>query len=155
MQNRCRDADLVPSKAPTPGARSGTIWLSADRGGEQTVVSVRDTGIGIPAIALSTVFDMFRHVDWSIERTSGGLGIGLALMRGRVEMRGERFPQQASKVKGARSLFTFRFRSPRPWLKRYPPQTRRGVHFDACSWRTTTVRVQSLRHPCFVYLGMK
>ena len=51
-------------------------------------VSVRDTGIGIPAAALPTVFDMFSQVDRSIERSTGGLGIGLALVKGLVEMHG-------------------------------------------------------------------
>jgi CheY-like chemotaxis protein len=51
-------------------------------------VRVRDTGIGIPAGALSTIFDMFSQVDRPIERSTGGLGIGLALVRGLVEMHG-------------------------------------------------------------------
>ncbi len=42
------------------------------------VVAVRDDGIGIPADALPRVFDMFSQVDRSIERATGGLGIGLA-----------------------------------------------------------------------------
>ena len=49
---------------------------------------MRDTGIGIPAATLPTIFDMFSQVDRSIERATGGLGIGLALVKGLVEMHG-------------------------------------------------------------------
>ncbi|OWK34448.1 PAS domain-containing protein [Fimbriiglobus ruber] len=68
--------------------RGGRITLAAEVCGAQVVVSVRDTGIGIPAEALPTIFDMFSQVDRSIERTTGGLGIGLALVKGLVEMHG-------------------------------------------------------------------
>ncbi|WP_439621926.1 hybrid sensor histidine kinase/response regulator [Gemmata sp.] len=68
--------------------RGGKIWLAAERTGGGVAVSVRDTGIGIPASALPTIFDMFSQVDRSIERSAGGLGIGLALVKGLVEMHG-------------------------------------------------------------------
>ncbi len=68
--------------------RGGQIWLTAERQRQEVVVSVRDTGIGIPPNALSHIFDMFSQVDRSIERTTGGLGIGLALVKGLVEMHG-------------------------------------------------------------------
>jgi PAS domain S-box-containing protein len=66
--------------------RGGRIWLAAERRGGEVVVSVRDTGIGIPADALPRIFDMFSQVGRSIERSTGGLGIGLALVKGLVEM---------------------------------------------------------------------
>jgi PAS domain S-box-containing protein len=66
----------------------GHIWLTAVQRGGQAVVSVRDTGIGIPAEALSRIFDMFSQLDRNIERAAGGLGIGLALVKGLVEMHG-------------------------------------------------------------------
>ncbi|VTT96878.1 pas sensor signal transduction histidine kinase : PAS domain S-box protein OS=Massilia sp. LC238 GN=FG94_04812 PE=4 SV=1: PAS_3: PAS_4: PAS_4: PAS_9: HisKA: HATPase_c: Response_reg [Gemmataceae bacterium] len=68
--------------------RGGRIWLSAERTPTGVAVTVRDTGIGIPAAALPTIFDMFSQVDRSIERSTGGLGIGLALVKGLVEMHG-------------------------------------------------------------------
>ncbi len=64
--------------------QGGRIWLTAERQGQDVVVRVKDTGIGIPPNALQRVFDMFSQVDRSIERTSGGLGIGLALVKGLV-----------------------------------------------------------------------
>jgi CheY-like chemotaxis protein len=52
------------------------------------IVSVRDSGTGIPPEALRRIFEMFSQVDRNIERVSGGLGIGLALVKGLVEMHG-------------------------------------------------------------------
>src|SRR5215210_604942 len=66
----------------------GQIWLTAERDGGQVTVTVRDTGIGIPAPALPNIFEMFSQVDRSMERSAGGLGIGLALVKGLVEMHG-------------------------------------------------------------------
>ncbi len=68
--------------------RGGTIWLSAERKEGVVEVMVKDTGIGIPRESLPRIFDMFSQVDRSIERSSGGLGIGLALVKGLTEMHG-------------------------------------------------------------------
>jgi CheY-like chemotaxis protein len=68
--------------------RGGRIWLSAERHGTDVAVSVRDTGIGVPAESLASIFNMFAQVDRPTERASGGLGIGLALVKGLVEMHG-------------------------------------------------------------------
>ena len=51
-------------------------------------MAVRDDGIGIPGDALPGLFTMFSQVDHSLERSEGGLGIGLALVKGLVEMHG-------------------------------------------------------------------
>jgi CheY-like chemotaxis protein len=59
--------------------RDGHIWLTAERHGDEAVVTVRDTGIGIPAELLPRLFDMFTQGEQSRERTQGGLGIGLTL----------------------------------------------------------------------------
>ena len=64
----------------------GRIWLTAERVSSDVCLSVRDTGIGIPPEALPSVFDMFSQVDHSLERTHGGLGIGLTLVKHLVEM---------------------------------------------------------------------
>jgi PAS domain S-box-containing protein len=85
--------------------RSGKIWLGAERRGGEVIVSVWDTGIGIPADALPRIFDMFSQVDRSIERSTGGLGIGLALVKGLVEMH-EGTVTAASGGQGKGSTFT-------------------------------------------------
>jgi PAS domain S-box-containing protein len=68
--------------------RRGQIWVTARRDGAGAEVSVRDTGIGIPADHLPKVFEMFSQVDSALERTHGGLGIGLSLVKGLVQMHG-------------------------------------------------------------------
>jgi signal transduction histidine kinase len=73
------------AKYTPPG---GHIRLAAEFRGGRAAVSVADDGIGIPAEALPRIFDMFSQVDRSIERATGGLGIGLALVKGLVEMHG-------------------------------------------------------------------
>lgn len=66
----------------------GKIFLRASREGDEVIVSVRDTGIGIPKGQLSNVFNMFSQLSPTLERSQGGLGIGLALVRGLVELHG-------------------------------------------------------------------
>jgi PAS domain S-box-containing protein len=69
--------------------RGGRIELSLKRGEDmRAVVTVRDSGIGIPAAMLNRIFDMFTQVDRSHTHIGGGLGIGLALVRRLVEMHG-------------------------------------------------------------------
>lgn len=68
--------------------RGGRITLRAERRNASVLVSITDTGIGIPAEELPRIFDMFSQVDRSVERAAGGLGIGLALVKALVEMHG-------------------------------------------------------------------
>lgn len=68
----------------------GRIQLTARQADGEVVVSVRDTGIGIPPSMLPHVFDLFTQVDRSLDRSQGGLGIGLALVRRLVELHGGR-----------------------------------------------------------------
>jgi PAS domain S-box-containing protein len=66
----------------------GHVSLSVQREGSSAVVSVHDTGVGIPPSMLPKVFEMFTQVDRSLERTHGGLGIGLTIVKRLVEMHG-------------------------------------------------------------------
>ncbi|MES2306522.1 MAG: PAS domain S-box protein [Gemmatimonadota bacterium] len=72
-------------KYTEPGGR---VWVTAARRGSEVVVRVRDTGVGIPPEKLGSVFDLFAQVDRSLERSQGGLGIGLTLVKRLVEMHG-------------------------------------------------------------------
>jgi signal transduction histidine kinase/DNA-binding response OmpR family regulator len=66
--------------------KGGRISLSAGREEDHIVFRVRDSGVGIPAEYLSTIFDPFTQVDRTLARSHGGLGIGLTLVRRLVEM---------------------------------------------------------------------
>ncbi|RZI86135.1 MAG: PAS domain S-box protein [Rubrivivax sp.] len=66
----------------------GRITLVAQEVEREAVVSIQDTGIGIPVEMLPRVFDMFTQVDRALDRAQGGLGIGLALVKKLVEMHG-------------------------------------------------------------------
>lgn len=68
--------------------QGGQIGLSAQTHNGNVIVRVSDNGIGIPPSMLSQVFDMFVQIDQSLERTKGGLGIGLTLVKRIVEMHG-------------------------------------------------------------------
>jgi two-component system, sensor histidine kinase len=73
----------------------GTIWVMAERLEEEdgrvgARVRVKDTGIGIRPEILPSVFELFSQADESLERTRGGLGIGLTLVHNLVEMHGGR-----------------------------------------------------------------
>ncbi|HKB37115.1 MAG TPA: PAS domain S-box protein, partial [Gemmataceae bacterium] len=68
--------------------RAGRVWLTAERQGAEAVVRVRDEGAGIRADLLPHVFDLFVQGDRSLERTRGGMGIGLTVVRKLLEMHG-------------------------------------------------------------------
>jgi PAS domain S-box-containing protein len=58
----------------------GQIWLNATEEEDEIVVRVRDNGIGIAAEMLPRVFDLFTQVPGALDRSEGGLGIGLAMV---------------------------------------------------------------------------
>ncbi len=85
----------------------GTIAIRADRAGPFAEVRVSDDGIGIPAEMLPRVFDLFTQVDRALDRSQGGLGIGLTLVRRLVELHGGT-ATVASRGAGLGSEFTVR-----------------------------------------------
>lgn len=64
----------------------GTITINVREDGEELVIEIADNGLGIRTDMLPKVFELFTQVDRNLERSQGGLGIGLALVRSLVEM---------------------------------------------------------------------
>jgi two-component system, chemotaxis family, CheB/CheR fusion protein len=83
----------------------GTITISVRGAGERALLEVKDTGMGISADILPTIFDLFVQSERNIERSQGGLGIGLSLVRGLVELHGGTV-HAASDGAGMGSTFT-------------------------------------------------
>jgi signal transduction histidine kinase len=82
-------ANLLNNAAKYTGT-GGHIWLTVSLSGREVIVSVKDDGIGIEPNMVGEVFDMFTHVDRSLNRSQGGLGIGLSITRQLVHMHGGR-----------------------------------------------------------------
>jgi len=64
------------------------IKLTAERDGDQAVIKVKDNGVGMRAEMLPRVFEPFFQIDRSLDRSQGGLGIGLTLVKQIVEIHG-------------------------------------------------------------------
>jgi PAS domain S-box-containing protein len=92
------------AKYTDPG---GHIELHIQHTADELVMAVKDSGIGVPALALPTIFEMFSQVDSAIDRAEGGLGIGLALVKGLVTLHGGTV-QASSDGLGRGSTFTIR-----------------------------------------------
>ena len=92
------------AKYTPPG---GNIWLTAAREGNEAVFRIRDTGTGITTEMLPRVFELFTQAEQSIDRSQGGLGIGLTLVQRLVEMHGGSV-HAASDGAGRGSEFTVR-----------------------------------------------
>ena len=67
-----------------------SVWTAPDQALEQAILKVRDTGIGIAPEMLPRVFEPFVQADTTLERSRGGLGLGLAMVKGLIEMHGGR-----------------------------------------------------------------
>ena len=96
-QPECVKADLVRlaqvlanllNNAAKYTEDGGRIVLDVVRVGDEIVFRVRDNGIGIAPEMIGSVFDLFTQIDRSIDRSQGGLGVGLTLVRELVEMHG-------------------------------------------------------------------
>ncbi len=69
--------------------------MRVEKDGDEAVICVRDNGMGISAHMLHKVFDLFAQADHALDRHSGGLGIGLALVRRLVDLHGGRVSAQS------------------------------------------------------------
>ena len=94
------------AKYTDPDGQIGVRWY-AD--GAMAVVEITDNGMGIPAELLPRIFDLFVQGDRALDRSQGGLGIGLSVVRRMVEMHGG---QVAARSGGAGLGSTFSIRLP-------------------------------------------
>jgi PAS domain S-box-containing protein len=83
----------------------GHVWLTAERMGDELVLEVRDTGIGMSPDVLAHAFDLFSQGERTLDRPESGLGIGLTLVRSLVELHGGRVRAE-SEGRGRGSVFT-------------------------------------------------
>ncbi len=84
---------------------NGQVGIKAERAGDQVKVFVVDTGIGIPAADVERIFDRFYQVESHLTRKHGGMGLGLSIARGMVELHdGEIWCESRE---GTGSLFCF------------------------------------------------
>ncbi len=74
----------------------GQIALAVRPDNGRAEVSIRDTGCGIPAEKLASIFEMFAQVDQTLDRSQGGLGIGLTLAKRLIEMHGGSIEAQSA-----------------------------------------------------------
>ncbi len=95
----------LPTNSAKNTETGGSIYLDAIVAGDDVIVTVRDSGVGIPAEAMPRIFEMFSQIDRKLGRGSGGLGIGLALVKGLVEMH-DGTVRVASEGQGKGSTFT-------------------------------------------------
>jgi signal transduction histidine kinase/ActR/RegA family two-component response regulator len=85
----------------------GHITLVATLEGDELVIRVSDSGIGIDSVVIPGLFEMFSQIDSAIDRAEGGLGIGLALVKGLISLHGGTV-EAASAGLGRGSEFTIR-----------------------------------------------
>src|SRR5262249_56799315 len=78
------------SSAARYAAPGGRVTVGAGVEGDEVVIRVRDTGVGLAPEVIPRIFDLFAQVETSLDRAQGGLGIGLTLVRRLVELHGGR-----------------------------------------------------------------
>ncbi|MGV8980502.1 ATP-binding protein [Clostridium sp.] len=85
----------------------GNILVNMYNSGENIIISIKDTGIGIPNDKLNIIFDRFRQVDRSLTRKQEGSGIGLSIVRSLVELHGGKISVTSEYGKGTEFIIIF------------------------------------------------
>ena len=120
------------AKYTPPGGR---IRVNVTSDEEGVAVSVRDNGIGVPPDMLNSVFEMFTQVDTSLDKSRGGLGVGLAIVKRLVEMHGGRVEARSDGANtGSEFIVTLPVAAPEevspPLVSPELPPLRRGAAHD-------------------------
>ena len=129
--------------------KGGHIWLTVQLQGDQVVIRVRDNGIGMDKALLPHVFDLFTQGERTLDRSQGGLGIGLTIVKNLVEMQGGTVEARSEGI-GCGSEFTIRM----PVSAKRPEQRVAGRRADrptrpgACSSSRTMRGLPKFWPPC-------
>lgn len=91
----------------------GRILVSAERKNDEMNVHVADTGIGIPQSEIDQIFDRFYQVEPHLTRQYGGLGLGLAIAKGMIDLHGGRMWVESVEGRGSRFSFSVPIAGPR------------------------------------------
>jgi signal transduction histidine kinase len=91
----------------------GRIMISVERQNGDIQVHIADTGIGIPAREVERIFDRFYQVEPHLTRQHGGLGLGLAIAKGMVELHGGKIWVESVEGMGSRFSFSVPVGGPR------------------------------------------
>lgn len=111
--------------------QTGSVTLSGEVRGDQVVLAVQDTGIGIPAPEVERLFEPFQQVDTSTTRRFGGSGLGLSIARQLVELMGGQLQVVSELGRGS----TFRL------TLRLPVAETSGEHEQVVSGTVSPLRV--------------
>jgi signal transduction histidine kinase len=90
----------------------GWVQVTLAHGDEEVEVAVVDTGVGIPPEALERIFDRFYQVEDHMTRRHGGMGLGLSIVKGLVELHGGRVEAESVPDRGSRFVVVLPMRAP-------------------------------------------
>jgi len=116
----------------------GHIWLSLQQEGDRIVLRIRDTGVGIVPDSLPHMFELFTQAPRSLDRSQGGLGVGLAVVRKLVEMHGGTVEAQSAGP-GKGSEFIVRLPVLSPPTSRSQIPSKKGDEQSGSGWRVLVV----------------
>ena len=124
-------------------ASGGGIWVNVRGDDDRVLINVTDTGIGISPDDLKHVFQKFYRADNSQTRTVGGTGLGLYLVKQRVEAMGGKVWAESSFGEGS----TFYLSFPRITAEEYQRRKQIASNIEAMSQNTQTLPTQPMMQP--------
>ena len=124
-------------------ASGGGIWVNVRGDDDRALINVTDTGIGISPDDLKHVFQKFYRADNSQTRTVGGTGLGLYLVKQRVEAMGGKVWAESSFGEGS----TFYLSFPRITAEEYQRRKQIASNIEAMSQNTQTLPTQPMMQP--------
>jgi signal transduction histidine kinase/DNA-binding response OmpR family regulator len=116
----------------------GSITVSVEMAEHEVIMTVADTGVGIPQEGLTQIFDEFHQIDMSLRRNTGGAGLGLAISKRFVELHGGRIWAESELGKGTTLRFTLPFADMAPTGR---PQPSRPLHPSPSTYEPAIVVV--------------